>query len=320
MAPALRMSRRSPGVVLFGEVLADCFPDGERAGGAPFNVAHHLAALGRHAGVEPVLVSRIGSDARGAMLLQSMRTAGLATEAIQLDPLHASGRVDVTLEPGGQGHRFEIPAGQAWDFIDPDAARRAARTHRPEWVYFGTLAQRGASREALRALFAATRARGFLDVNLREFPLDEDVLRWSLARAEVVKLNSGELHRVAEAVRMRGNCPATLAKRLVDAFGIRWLLVTEGADGAWLLDDCGSRFNTPPARPRAPLRDSVGAGDAFSAVVMLGLLRGWSVGQCLERANRLAAEVCGLRGAVPEDGRFYASFVADWGLDGETSS
>ena len=319
MAPALRMTRRSPGVVLFGEVLADCFADGERAGGAPFNVAHHLAALGRHVGVEPVLVSRVGGDARGAMLLQRMRTAGLVTEAIQLDPVHGSGRVDVRLEPGGQGHRFEIPAAQAWDFIDPEAARRAARARRPEWIYFGTLAQRGASRQALGALFAATRARGFLDVNLREFPLDEDVLRWSLARAEVVKLNAGELLRVAEAVHMRGNCPTTLGKGLIDAFGIRWLLVTEGANGAWLLDDRGVRCNTPPARPFAPLRDSVGAGDAFAAVVMLGLLLGWDVGRCLERGNRLAAAVCGLRGAVPEDDSFYAPFVADWELDGETS-
>jgi len=320
MAPAVRMTRRVPGVLLFGELLADRFPDGERAGGAPFNVAHHLAALGRHAGVEPVLVSRIGRDARGAMLLHSLRKAGLATEAVQLDPVHASGRVDVKLERDGQGHRFEIPAAQAWDFIDPDAARQAARARRPEWIYFGTLAQRGASRQALRALFAATRARGFLDVNLREFPLDEDVLRWSLGRAEVAKLNAGELLRVAEAVRMRGNCSTTLGKGLIDAFGIRWLLVTEGANGAWLLDDCGARFNTPPTRPPASLRDSVGAGDAFAAVVMLGLLHGWDVGECLERGNRLAADVCGLRGAVPDDGSFYDPFMADWGLQGGAAS
>ena len=172
----------------------------------------------------------------------------------------------------------------------------------------------------LWALFAATRARGFLDVNLREFPLDEDVLRWSLGRAEVAKLNAGELLRVAEAVRMRGNCSTTLGKGLIDAFGIRWLLVTEGANGAWLLDDCGARFNTPPTRPPASLRDSVGAGDAFAAVVMLGLLHGWDVGECLERGNRLAADVCGLRGAVPDDGSFYDPFMADWGLQGGAAS
>jgi len=304
-------------VLLFGEVLADCFPDGERVGGAPFNVAHHLTGLGRRAGVHPILVSRIGVDARGAFLLERMRAAGLATEELQSDPEHPSGRVDVILDRDSQGHRFAIPDGQAWDFIDADAARLAALARRPRWIYFGTLVQRGASREALRALFAATRASGFLDVNLREPRLDDEMLRWSLAQAEVVKVNEEELHRVGETLGMRDSCPTGLGKRLVDAFGIRQLLVTQGADGAWLLDDCHCRFRTPVARPVTEFRDSVGAGDAFAAVFMLGLVQGWNVWQRLERAHRFAGEVCRLRGAVPQDDGFYAPFLAAWGLSRE---
>lgn len=304
-------------VLLFGEVLADCFPDGERAGGAPFNVAHHLAGLGRRAGVQPVLVSRIGADARGAFLLERMRAAGLATEELQSDPVHPSGRVDVTFDRDSLAHRFTIPDGQAWDFIDPDAARQAALARRPRWIYFGTLAQRGASRQALRALFAATRASGFLDVNLREPRLDDGMLRWSLAQAAVVKVSEEELHRVGEALGMRDSCPTGLGKRLVDDFGIRQLLVTQGAEGAWLLDDCHCRFRTPLARPLTEFRDSVGAGDAFAAVFMLGLVQGWNVWQRLERAHRFAGEVCRLRGAVPQDDGFYAPFLAAWGLGGE---
>lgn len=304
-------------VLLFGEVLADCFPDGERAGGAPFNVAHHLAGLGRAAGVHPVLVSRIGADARGAFLLERMRAAGLATEEIQLDPERPSGRVDVNFDRDSLGHRFEISDRQAWDFIDPEAARQAALARRPRWIYFGTLAQRGPSREALRAMFAATRASGFLDVNLRESRLDEAMLRWSLSHAEVLKVNEEELHRIAAVLDMRDRCSTGLGKRLLDTFGIRQLLVTQGAEGAWFLDDGHCRSRTPRSRPVTEFRDSVGAGDAFAAVFVLGLLQDWNAWQCLERAHSFAGEVCRLRGAVPEDNGFYAPFVAAWGLANE---
>ena len=48
--------------LIFGECLFDHFPDGDRVGGAPLNVARHLWALGQ----QPLLVSRVGQDGEGA--------------------------------------------------------------------------------------------------------------------------------------------------------------------------------------------------------------------------------------------------------------
>ena len=128
----------------------DCFPDQEVLGGAPLNVAYHLRGLGGGVGVIPVLVTRIGKDEHGHRLLEAMHAAGLPIDGVQLDCLHPTGAVRIELEADGQGHRFEIAPDQAWDFIHADMARLVGLSSRPQWLYFGTLAQRAAPRPIAR--------------------------------------------------------------------------------------------------------------------------------------------------------------------------
>ncbi len=311
-------------ILLFGEVLMDCFPDREVQGGAPLNVAHHLRGLGVGVGVVPVLVTRIGKDEHGHRLFDAMQSAGLTIDGVQLDSLHRTGEVRIELEADGHGHRFEIAPGQAWDFIHADMARLVGLSSRPEWLYFGTLAQRSAARPiarpaahpALRALLQATHAKGFLDINLRDPWVRKDVLRWSLSKAEVVKMNEEELVRVAHMMGLGGVSQTVLGKRLLHAFGIRQLLVTEGKNGAWLLQSDGTYHHTGPTEPLVDMVDSVGAGDGFAAVFLLGLTQGWPVEQTLERAHCFAGEICRLRGAIPDSDEFYQPFITAWQLGG----
>jgi fructokinase len=309
-------------ILLFGELLVDCFPDREVAGGAPFNVARHLLGLGRVAGLEPVLVTRIGKDERGRHLLEAMQAAGLNMDGVQQDLLYPTGAVRVTQVRGADeaGHSFEIPPDQAWDFIHPDIARLVGLMHRPRWLYYGTLAQRAASRLALRALQQTTHARGFLDLNLRDPWVREDVLRWSLAKAEIVKANDVELSRVANMLGLVGASPRALGERLIKTFGIGRLLVTEGEKGAWLLDASGGYHALPAPAPITGFVDSVGAGDGFAAAFLLGLSQGWPVEQTLARAHRFAGEICRLRGAIPDSDDFYRPFVSEWRLAGEATT
>lgn len=301
-------------ILLFGEVLVDCFPDREVPGGAPFNVAHHLLGLGRGAGIVPVLVTRIGKDERGRCLLEAMQAAGLPIDGVQQDSLHLTGEVRITLDGGPAGHDFEIAPGQAWDFIHAGLARLAGLSNKPQWLYFGTLAQRAASRAALRSLFRNTSARGFLDINLRDPWVDGDVLAWSLDKAEIVKLNEEELHRVAGMMGLGGDTPQALGESLAGVFGIDKLLVTQGEQGAWLLEASGAYLHTRTSAPITDVVDSVGAGDAFAAVFLLGLTQGWPMEQTLERAHRFAGQICRLRGAIPDTGDFYRPYVAEWHL------
>jgi fructokinase len=147
--------------VIFGEVLFDCFPDGAQVlGGAPFNVASHLAAFG----AAPVFVSSVGGDALGDQIERAMAKRGMSRLGLQRDPLHGTGSVQVRLVDGEPS--YDIVADRAYDQI-----QAAALPTLPVGglLYHGSLALRGeTSAAALQALCEQTDAAVFLDVNLRD--------------------------------------------------------------------------------------------------------------------------------------------------------
>jgi fructokinase len=301
--------QRQGTVVLFGEVLADVFPDRSVLGGAPFNVACHLKAFGRH----PVLITRLGEDALRDKVMNAMHEKGLDTQGVQFDTRYPTGQVKVHMAAGG--HRFEILPLQAYDFIDPDAARLTLTAAQPELVYFGTLAQRNAvSRQALQGLLQAGQSTKFLDINLRTPWYDEATLRQSLQFADSVKLNDAELDELAELFALPGGTPHEQTRALMDQFDLAQVLVTRGEAGAWQMSRDGTRVEAGMSGAAINLVDTVGAGDGFASVFLLGSLSGWPVSTTLERANTFAAAICGIRGAVPEHAGFYDSFKEAWSV------
>lgn len=306
---------RPRSILLFGEALVDCFPDREILGGAPYNVTHHLQVLGGSACLAPRLISRIGLDPRGERILAAMRAAGLEIGGIQSDALHPTGIVRVDFDPLTNAHRFEIVPEQAWDFIDPEMARAQVVAHRPDWIYFGSLAQRGNSRHALSAMLDASTAWRFLDINLREPWVERRVLETSLDLADMVKVNDDELSRLARMFDLEGDDALSQAGHLARRFDLDALLVTCGEQGAYLLDRAGRMYETPVTSPITDLVDTVGAGDGFAAVTLLGLTLGWLPEMLLERAHRFAGAICRIHGAIPADPSFYMPFIRDWGLD-----
>lgn len=296
-------------VVLFGEVLADVFPDRTVLGGAPFNVARHLKAFG----LNPVLISRLGDDALRDEVLRVMTQNGMETQGIQFDKHHPTGRVQVHIEDGK--HRFEILPLQAYDFIHPAVVRMSSLSADPALVYFGTLAQRQEiSERALRALVRSTAAAKFLDINLRAPWYDERTLRQSLEYADIAKLNAEELGVVAEMFGLPEGDPKAQARELIGRFGLERVMVTCGEGGAWQIDRDGEAVEAGAEYPATSMVDTVGAGDGFSAVTILGTLRGWPAVMALRRANAFAAAICGIRGAVPDHADFYTPFIEEWGI------
>ncbi|BAN35029.1 PfkB domain-containing protein [Sulfuricella denitrificans skB26] len=306
----IKPSSRTGTIALFGEVLVDRFPDRSVLGGAPFNVARHLQAFGLH----PVLITRTGNDALREELLASMARFGMDPLGVQCDPVHPTGQVVVHMEQGG--YRFEISPNQAYDFIHAGVARMVALSTQPELIYFGTLAQRNKiSRRALNSLFRSIGAPRMLDINLREPWYDAQTLKRSLLRADLVKMNHEELANIALQLKLPGDSAVEQAAALIKQFSLGRLLVTCGAKGAWQLTADGTETQTEGSVPTGSIVDTVGAGDGFAAVFILGTLRGWPAGLTLSRANRFAAAVCGIRGAIPDDPSFYQAFLKEWKLD-----
>ncbi len=284
--------------IVFGEVLFDCFPDAEVLGGAPFNVAWHLAAFG----AGPLFVSRAGEDELGRRIESAMRTRGMTTAGLQRDAVHATGSVQVTLADGEPS--YDIVADRAYDFIDADALPASADG---ALLYHGTLALRGAeSASALEQLKTRTDAV-FLDVNLRDPWWSREAVIAELDGARWVKLNADELAQLAPA----GDGPESRAAALIERHGLDHAYVTLGAEGAFALTADGQRGQIRPAGS-VEVVDAVGAGDGFASVLILGLLRDWPLDRTLARAQDVASAIVGRRGATVADDTFYTDFVRTW--------
>ena len=278
--------------IIFGEVLFDCFGDDYVLGGAPFNVAWHLQGFG----LAPRFVSRIGRDALGDEVRACMRDWGMDTRWLQTDDTRPTGRVQVTLQDGQPS--YDILDRQAYDAIElPPGLEGAVEGV----LYHGSLALRhapnGAVLQALRG-----EARVFLDVNLRPPWWDVRTLEPLVAEAQWLKLNDEEFGLLASD----GETPAEYAARM----GLEAVVLTRGARGAEV--HAGGQCFEAPAPAVADLVDAVGAGDAFSAVTLYGIDRGWSWEQILRRAAGFAARVCGWRGALSHDRAIYEEMVRDW--------
>ncbi len=286
--------------LIFGEVLFDRFPDGsEVLGGAPFNVAWNLRGLGQ----DPLLVSRVGEDVLGDRILEAMDGFGLDSSGVQRDPVHSTGTVDVEIVDGDP--EFQIIADCAWDFIEPPAREFDASV-----IYHGSLALRNDVSAATMAWILQAAGEStpvFFDVNLRPPWWDTTRIQDQLMTASFIKLNQYELDALVP-----GEQPAEdRARELMDRSGVRNVFLTRGSDGATGFTPDGNVIDVR-SDGELPVVDTVGAGDAFSSVLIVGILEDWSLQRTLERAQAFAGAVVGLRGATTTDPDFYSRFRATW--------
>jgi fructokinase len=289
--------------LIFGELLYDQFEDGSaRPGGAPLNVAWHLRGFG----VNPLLITRIGEDTLGGMALTRMQRAGLDVLGVQVDSKRSTGRATVELGDDGTP-RFDIPGDQAYDYID-DEAMPSLQRENLELLYHGTLAARNersaAALQKLRKLGLPT----YVDVNLRAPWWDAERVGSLIAGARWLKVNAGELTALED--QRQGRTLLERAQRLRERFGLEAVIVTCGAEGAVAATEEDSLM--APAERVVEATDSVGGGDAFSAVVIIGILRAWSLGATLRRAVEFASAVCARPGGLEDDRGVYEHFLTRW--------
>jgi fructokinase len=283
----------APRIIALGEILWDLLPSGRQLGGAPANFAIHAHALGG----DVRLISCVGDDELGREARDAFLGRGMSTDTIAVDAAAPTGTVAVTVGPDGQPS-YRIVEDVAWDRIVADSAALAAASI-ADAVCFGSLAQRSApARSAIRTLVAAAPPASLriFDVNLRAPHIDAEAIESSLCLANALKLNDQELPILAAMFGLpTGEREGMLA--LVRRFGLQLIALTRGAAGSMLHAD--GAWADHPGLPTKVV-DTVGAGDAFTAVLTIGRLAGWPLAEINRRANEVAAFVCSQPGATPE--------------------
>lgn len=282
-----------PLVVGIGELLWDLLPDGRQMGGAPANFAFHAQALG----ASSAIVSAVGDDRSGREILEELGRRGLERSGIAVVSGAPTGTVTVALDAGGIPH-YTIHEGVAWDVL-PWTAGLGDLAARADAVCFGSLAQRSpVSRTTIGAFLDATGpdCLRVLDLNLRQAYFSRETVHGLLGRATVLKLNDDELATVAGMLSFPGPESRVLAA-LLEAYPLSLIALTKGPSGSRLFGRGVDIID--PGHP-IETADTVGAGDAFTAALVAGMLRrkGWE--EIGERANRVAAFVCSRKGAWPD--------------------
>lgn len=298
-------------IIVIGEILFDVFPDGRRLGGAPFNFAHHLKRFGF-----PVrFISRVGDDEPGREILSRVAEAGFDPDDIQQDPARPTGWVKVDLDDQGVPE-FDIIADVAYDYLEITTPLLETVRDGTDMIYFGTLIQRtetGASAVMSLLENRDPACRCFYDMNLRPDCWDENAIVKSLIHSDILKISEEEL----DIIRRQFGSPADedlFIDDLKHNFSILWVSLTRGSRGSRLFTPEGA-FSAPVEPVGDAAADTVGAGDAYAAVLAAGCLKEWDPPETIDRAARFARAVCGIQGAVPESADFYAPFKP-WMISG----
>ncbi len=289
-------------ILTIGEILFDLFPQGRQLGGAPFNFAYHLKQMG----LPCRFISRVGQDAMGKDIHGFLSTSGFDLSDVPMDPNRPTGTVRVSLTD--KGPLFTITPNTAWEQLDFEAHRSDLLYPEPDMVYFGSLIQKSAKGRSFveRMMGELPRhTRVFVDLNLRPGSDRDSIIDFSLASAHILKLNWEEMVRIW-AININGPRLDHAIRHQMASHGLDLVILTLGSHGSLWVDrnDCWEYESTPPPK----LRNTVGAGDAYSAVCAAGILRGLPPLETMELASRFAGTICGSPGALPEHPDIYRYF------------
>lgn len=279
-------------MVGIGELLWDILPeDGRKLGGSPMNVAYHCQA----AGIKSAVVSAIGNDKLGSEIIEKVQEKEITTDYIQICDNSPTGTVSVKLNQGIPD--FTIHPDVAWDEIQwNDQLEELAKSI--DAAAFGSLSQRNSvSQKTIQSFLKSMKPDSLrvFDINLRQQFHSKELLKETLESSNILKINDEELPVLAKYLNLKGTVNEQL-HALINSYSLNLVAYTMGAKGSWLLTK--DSFSEMQA-PKVKIADTVGAGDAFTGVMIAGLLKGKELEIIHQEATSVAGWVCGEAGAMP---------------------
>ena len=279
-------------IVGLGEILWDMFPSGKVIGGAPANFAYHVRELGESS----VVVSSVGNDELGREIISGLENNDMSTDFLYIDKNHPTGVVFAEINKEGKPS-YLIQERVAWDYI-PTSKLLRELAFKSAAVCFGTAAQRSRLSRMTIQTFVGLMGQDsvrVLDINLRQNFYSQDVIETSLNLANVLKLNVDELSVVKKLFRLNGD-EKNILNELSRKYSLNLIALTRGRKGSILFTE-GKTYNHEGYRIN--LEDTVGAGDAFVAGLVTGMLRDYELDDLHNKANRVASYICSKHGATP---------------------
>lgn len=281
-------------VVGMGEALWDMLPEGKKLGGAPANFAYHVSQFG----LPSCVVSAVGDDALGRELVENLTDKGL-NQLLAVVP-YPTGTVQVTVDEAGIP-QYNIKEGVAWDNI-PYTAALDELAKQTKAFCFGSLAQRDiVSRDSINRFLEVVSMDGdaliVFDVNLRQGFFNQEILHDSLTKCNILKINDEELVTLSHLFGYQGIDMNETCRRLLEDYNLKILILTCGTNGSYVFIPDGSVSFQPT--PKVEVKDTVGAGDSFTAAFIASILKGRSIREAHEQAVKTSAFVCTQHGAMP---------------------
>lgn len=277
-----------------GELLWDIFENEKKLGGAPANFAYHVSALGHNG----IIISRIGNDKIGREAIDFLGELNLNTGYIQIDSNKPTGTVVVEMDDNNQPD-YIIKEDVAWDFLEWNKKINDILLS-IDAICFGTLAQRNEiTRQTILKFLkmANNKAVKILDINLRQNFYNEQIISKSLKLADILKLNTGELEVLSKMHQINQKySEKDLCKFLIDKYGLNLICLTKGEEGSLIINE--NSYHESPAFPYEVV-DRVGAGDSFTAAMIIQYLKGSALSDISEYANKLASWVTSKKGGTP---------------------
>lgn len=287
-------------ITAIGEILFDVYPTQKKLGGAPFNFFYHVWKLTN----DGKFISRIGNDNEGKEIIEFLEKQQFDTNYIQIDDSVNTGSVNVNLDDK-KVPTFDIIENRAYDFIE-QRPELDDLIEKSDLVYFGTLAQRNETSRNTINMLTQKAKKVFCDINIRQNFYTKEIIHKSLDASSAVKLNADELALINDLLIGNDYELKKTAYEIIDKYNLDLLCVTLGSDGSYLFKGNKESYHKTEVNN---IVDTVGAGDAYAAIMSLGYLMNWEIEKTNKLASEFAAEICTIKGAVPTEDNIYNNFI-----------
>ncbi|KQT35475.1 ribokinase [Chryseobacterium sp. Leaf405] len=277
-------------VVCFGEVLWDIFPNGSKAGGAPFNVAYNLHKMG----IDVKMLSKVGNDDLGKKLIQQISQWGITTDYIQIGEKNPTSTVIAKIDEHNEAN-YEIVKDVAWDYIELLPEHKELISNADAFVFGSLSARDEKTKETLLQLLEYAPLKIF-DVNFRPPFVDTELIKMLLFKANIVKMNQAEMNIILSFIDEEYRNIEDSLLIIANHFNTKEIILTKGSEGAeYFFNNKQYQFNALPIK----IDDTVGSGDAFLAGFVSKRIKNESPEEIMKQAVSLGAFITSKSGACP---------------------